>query len=222
MFFDKHISNKLIDQHIHITSHNIISYTVGALIGGLYLHTRHWVLNNIIGICFSLVGIMFMKVSNYRILCVLLWLLFVYDIVMVFKSDMMITVAKNLDVPVKLILPNENRPSIIGLGDIVLPGILVTWALKFDVNIALKKWNKTGRIEQAPSYLYFWTSLVAYMLGIVSTFISMRVMDHAQPALLYLVPWTTLSVLGQAIYQRQFKKFWKFESRLEEVSKKSN
>ena len=36
---------------------------------------------------------------------ILLWLLFVYDIVMVFKSDLMVTVAKNLDIPIKLSLP---------------------------------------------------------------------------------------------------------------------
>lgn len=70
--------------------------------------------------------------------------------------------------------------------------------------------------------IYFWTSLIAYMLGIVSTFISMILMQHAQPALLYLVPWTTLSVLFQAIYQREFKIFWNYESQIEEEVKKNN
>lgn len=131
---DKSIDNKLIHQKIHITSNNLASYTIGGIIGFLYFYTGHWTLNNILGICFSIVGIMFMKVSNYRVLLVLLWLLFAYDIFMVFKSDMMVTVAKNLDAPIKLILPNKNKPSMIGLGDIVLPGILVAWALKFDVD----------------------------------------------------------------------------------------
>lgn len=84
---------------------------------------------------------MFMKVSNYRVLCVLLWLLFAYDIFMVFKSDMMVTVAKNLDAPIKLILPSKGKPSMIGLGDIVLPGILVAWSLKFDIDKAIEVWN---------------------------------------------------------------------------------
>ena len=82
-----------------------------------------------------------MKISNYKIISVLLWLLFAYDIFMVFKSDMMITVAKNLNVPIKLILPFKDKPSIIGLGDIVLPGVLVAWALKFDIDKALEDWK---------------------------------------------------------------------------------
>ena len=140
---------------------------------------------------------MFMKVSNYRVLSVLLWLLFAYDIFMVFKSDMMVTVAKNLDAPIKLILPSKDKPSMIGLGDIVLPGILVAWSLKFDIDKAINKWNEGQKKEpfKRPDLIYFWTSLIAYMMGIISTFISMILMNHAQPALLYLVPWTTLSVL---------------------------
>lgn len=65
---------------------------------------------------------------------ILLWLLFVYDIVMVFKSKMMVTVAMSLDVPIKLKIPNGDKFSILGLGDIVVPGVLVAWALKFDVD----------------------------------------------------------------------------------------
>ena len=64
----------------------------------------------------------------------MLWSLFVYDIVMVFKSTMMITVATNLDVPIKLKMPNNDKFSILGLGDIVIPGVLVAWSLKFDTD----------------------------------------------------------------------------------------
>ena len=53
---------------------------------------------------------------------------------MVFKSSMMVTVATNLDAPIKLKIPNGDKMSILGLGDIVIPGVLVSWALKFDVD----------------------------------------------------------------------------------------
>lgn len=65
---------------------------------------------------------------------ILLWLLFIYDIIMVFRSSMMVTVATNLDVPIKLKIPNGDRMSILGLGDIVIPGVLISWALKFDLD----------------------------------------------------------------------------------------
>ena len=53
---------------------------------------------------------------------------------MVFKSSMMVSVATNLDAPIKLKIPNGDKMSILGLGDIVIPGVLVSWALKFDVD----------------------------------------------------------------------------------------
>lgn len=53
---------------------------------------------------------------------------------MVFKSTMMIRVATELDVPIKLKIPNGEKMSILGLGDIVIPGVLLSWGLKFDVD----------------------------------------------------------------------------------------
>lgn len=201
--YDREVKLPFFTQHIYITTNNLFSYGVGLVIGVLYFYTNHWSLNNIIGICFSIVGIMLMKISNFKVILVLLWGLFFYDIFMVFKSDMMLTVAKNLNVPIKLILPYKDKPSIIGLGDIVLPGVLVAWCLKFDVDQAIESWRgkRDSKVSfQKPKMLYFWTSLIAYMCGIVSTFIAMTIMQHGQPALLYLVPWTTISVLVQAIY----------------------
>jgi minor histocompatibility antigen H13 len=54
---------------------------------------------------------------------------------------MMVTVAKSLDVPIKLIIPradNPNQPgvaqfSMLGLGDIVLPGMMIGLALRYDL-----------------------------------------------------------------------------------------
>jgi minor histocompatibility antigen H13 len=56
---------------------------------------------------------------------------------MVFKSSMMVTVATGLDVPIKLKIPNGDKFSILGLGDIVVPGVLVCWCLKYDVDTYL-------------------------------------------------------------------------------------
>lgn len=45
----------------------------------------------------------------------------------------MVTVATTLDVPIKLTFEAAARKSILGLGDIVLPGILMGWALRLDL-----------------------------------------------------------------------------------------
>lgn len=73
----------------------------------------------------------------------MLWGLFFYDIFWVFGTDVMVTVAKSIDAPIKLQFPftalNEEgveiiKYSMLGLGDIVVPGIFVGMTLKYDVD----------------------------------------------------------------------------------------
>lgn len=47
----------------------------------------------------------------------------------------MVTVATTLDVPIKLSFKVAGRKSILGLGDIVLPGIMMAWALRLDLHM---------------------------------------------------------------------------------------
>lgn len=46
---------------------------------------------------------------------------------------MMITVATSLEAPIKLVFPGPGRGSMLGLGDVVLPGIMMALALRFDL-----------------------------------------------------------------------------------------
>lgn len=64
----------------------------------------------------------------------------------------------------------------LGLGDIVIPGIFIALLLRFDNS--LKRKSRT----------YFYASYVAYFLGLMLTILVMHIFRHAQPALLYLVP----------------------------------
>ncbi|CCU75255.1 peptidase A22B family [Blumeria hordei DH14] len=68
--------------------------------------------------------------------------LFLYDIIMVFYTPLMVTVASSLDVPIKLIIPGPGRGSMLGLGDIVLPGIMVALALRFDLHLHYVRMQK--------------------------------------------------------------------------------
>ena len=54
----------------------------------------------------------------------------------------MVTVAKNFEGPGKIIFPigfNPFQYSILGLGDVVIPGILLSMCLRFDRHLFLKK-----------------------------------------------------------------------------------
>lgn len=65
-------------------------------------------------------------------------LLFFYDIFFVFGTDVMLTVAKSIDAPIKLLFPKNwaTTPpefSLLGLGDIVLPGVFIGLCLRYDI-----------------------------------------------------------------------------------------
>lgn len=111
---------------------------------GFYFVTKHWALNNIFGVLFSVVALKSLNLSTTRTGLLLLWALFFYDIFWVYGTDVMVTVAKNLDLPIKLVFPFLNAEqevvkSMVGLGDIVLPGLFISFCLKFDIDQAFKK-----------------------------------------------------------------------------------
>ncbi|EMP33249.1 Minor histocompatibility antigen H13 [Chelonia mydas] len=103
---------------------------------------------------------------------------------LVFGTNVMVTVAKSFEAPIKLVFPQDllekgleaDNFAMLGLGDVVIPGIFIALLLRFD--ISLKKNTHT----------YFYTSFVAYIFGLGLTIFIMHIFKHAQPALLYLVP----------------------------------
>jgi minor histocompatibility antigen H13 len=105
-----------------------------------YFQTKHWVANNIFGLAFSVQGIQLLNLGSYVTGFVLLSGLFFYDIFWVFGTEVMVKVATNLEAPIKVVFP-KNLPNILaeapklsmlGLGDIVIPGIFLALMLKFD------------------------------------------------------------------------------------------
>lgn len=68
----------------------------------------------------------------------------------VFGTDVMVTVAKSFDAPIKLLFPQFGfgfegalRPSMLGLGDIVIPGIFIALLLRYDI------WRNIQRVRAA-------------------------------------------------------------------------
>ena len=60
--------------------------------------------------------------------------LLVYDVYFVFGTDVMITVAKSFQSPMKILIPAAGGSSfhMVGLGDIIIPGLLVSLCLRID------------------------------------------------------------------------------------------
>uniref|UniRef100_A0A8C2HDU6 Histocompatibility minor 13 n=1 Tax=Cyprinus carpio TaxID=7962 RepID=A0A8C2HDU6_CYPCA len=144
----------------------------------------HWIANNLFGLAFALNGVELLHLNTVSTGCILLGGLFVYDVFWVFGTNVMVTVAKSFEAPIKLVFPQDllekglgaSNFAMLGLGDIVIPGIFIALLLRFDVS--LKKNTRT----------YFYTSFLAYIFGLGLTIFVMHTFKHAQPALLYLVP----------------------------------
>lgn len=100
---------------------------------------KPWWLTNLIGFAFAYSTLQIMSPTTSWTGTLLLSALFVYDIYFVFFTPLMVTVATHLDIPVKLIFPRPSgHPSrrafsMLGLGDVVLPGMMIGFALRFDL-----------------------------------------------------------------------------------------
>ncbi|XP_008269865.3 signal peptide peptidase-like 2C [Oryctolagus cuniculus] len=90
--------------------------------------------------------------------------------------------------------------SILGFGDIVVPGFLVAYCHRFDVQVHSRQ-------------LYFVACTVAYAVGLLATFGAMVLMEMGQPALLYLVSSTLLTSLALAACRQELGLFWSGQGR---------
>lgn len=211
----------------------------------------------------------------------------------------MVTVAKSLEIPVKLLFPRPSAPgadptvqalSMLGLGDVVLPGIMIGLALRFDLFLHYLRKQKRTSVQESSAAVavnendsnvtstetvtaqaqrednsnaaenivkaayvsvaetlgdHFWTSrilfsnvpkdfsprgsfpktyfhasLVGYVLGMITTLMSMHISNHPQPALLYLVPSVLTSMWGTAWVRGEAKQMWDFTEATEDDEQK--
>lgn len=145
---------------------------------------QHWIANNLFGIAFAINAVELLNLNNIVTGCILLCGLFVYDIFWVFGTNVMVTVARSFEAPIKLVFPQDllekgfsaHNYAMLGLGDIVVPGIFIALLLRFDHSLGRK------------SNTYFYSTFFAYFIGLLATMFIVHMFEHAQPALLYLVP----------------------------------
>ncbi|XP_020620404.1 minor histocompatibility antigen H13-like [Orbicella faveolata] len=180
---------------------------------------RHWIANNIFGLAFSLNGVELLHLNTVTTGCILLGGLFVYDIFWVFGTDVMVTVAKSFEAPIKLIFPMDllekglsaSNFAMLGLGDIVIPGIFIALLLRFDHS---SKKDKASRV-------YFYSGFIAYFVGLVMTVLVMHTFKAAQPALLYLVPACLGTPITLALIRGEISELFKYEDNPEKDKKES-
>lgn len=172
------------------------------------------VLNNVFAASLGITGIDLLAVGDFPTAVVLLLGLFLYDIFWVFGSEavfgdnVMVSVARGIDGPFKFVFfrprtsPGAAREtSMLGLGDLVIPGLFVALMLRFDN----RRSPSAGLPVTCP---YFSATYLAYALGMVTTFLAMAVYHVAQPALLYLVPLCLAAPLLLAWFRGELRALW--------------
>merc|ERR1719265_569777 len=135
----------------------------------------------------------------------------------------MVSVAQNVNQPIKLLWPRElfiedPKFSMLGLGDIVIPGIFIALLIHFDAKMA--KATPAQKAKGAFPVPYFNTVMAGYLAGLILTVLGMIYSRHAQPALLYLVPCCALSVIIKAFQEGRFSELWNFEREGEKKDEK--
>jgi hypothetical protein len=176
-----------------------------------------WVLQDILGAALILGVLRTVHLPNLKIAVALLTVFFFYDIFFVFITPLftkdgksiMVKVATGGDnhqemLPLTIVLPHfvdvyegvcGSQFSILGYGDIIMPGFAISLCLAFDNFYRTK--------------IYFYTSIFAYILGLGLCYVALLLMESAQPALLYLVPCVLGSILLVGWRRGELKALWK-------------
>ncbi|CEP08380.1 hypothetical protein [Parasitella parasitica] len=221
--------------HISFTVVHGFLLVASIALTGYYSYTKNWIASNIFGLSFSINAIQLLSLDSFKTGMILLSGLFFYDIFWVFYTPVMVSVATNFDAPIKLLWPRDiidfvlnqtegARFTMLGLGDIVIPGIFVALCLRFDRHMSWKR-NPAGQFRSTSfSKPYFTANLIAYILGLGVTMAVMHVFKAAQPALLYLSPACILSALITAVVRGEVKDLFAYttEEDDEKDKKKKN
>lgn len=200
---------------------------------GIQRHAPYaWIIQDILGYAFCLNVMKIVGMPNLKICTVMLSLLFIYDIFFVFITPLftsggesiMVKVATgsssktNEKLPMVFQVPRLTQDalsacplpySLLGFGDIIIPGLLVTHNHYFDLRVNSRR-------------VYYIVTCIGYAVGLIITFIALALMETGQPALLYLVPCTLLPTYFVGCIRGEVKQLWSGQTKNEETAPKES
>jgi presenilin-like A22 family membrane protease len=161
---------------------DFIGWVNGAFISISWYFTKNWVLNNILALSLCFLFLKTLRLNKLLPGVIFLCLLFFYDIFMVFFTphftsggkSVMVTVALGIEAPIKLLMPHisikdfpTNTCSMLGLGDIVIPGLFIGFLIRFGRYKALSTMLPTSRhVNKNYRNPYTCPSLTAYVFSL--------------------------------------------------------
>ncbi|CAF1147061.1 unnamed protein product [Rotaria sp. Silwood1] len=119
--------------------------------------------------------------------------------------------APRLSLPGKIVFPSmqqQGRFSLLGLGDIIMPGLVLCFVLRFESRKRINSLHNNDPLSFINRLTYFQCCLFGYCAGLLAATISSEVFKCAQPALLFLVPFTLLPLLLIAHLKGDLNSMW--------------
>ena len=99
------------------------------------------------------------------------------------------------------------RSSVVGLGDVLIPGLMLVFCAKLNLTGGRIKFSEHTRYVFGN--LYFFTAVLAYVLGLIWTFRSYVIMQgHGQPALMFILPSLYCFISAVAYARGEFQILW--------------
>merc|ERR1719223_2730237 len=115
---------------------------------------QKFLVSNFIAWALAMISLGSLSLGSFQTASILLAGLFCYDIFWVFGTDVMMTVATKVEAPVKFLytappVPEGAEPrsypfSVLGLGDVVIPGLFVRFMSKVDSVLQPQKFSYFG------------------------------------------------------------------------------
>ena len=108
----------------------------------------------------------------------------------------------------------------LGLGDIIVPGIIISLAFNYDVDCCILGKNKPKNHKQFKLPLYY-TCLFFYFLALCLTYFAVKIFGKAQPALVFIVPALSLALLLDKCFANRIG-IWEYSSSIMTIKHNSS
>ncbi|KAG0377439.1 hypothetical protein BGX24_006108 [Mortierella sp. AD032] len=200
---------------------HLVMLVASVMLSGYYAATKHWIASNMIAFSLALSAVQVFSLESFKAGIALLGGLCISDVYWTYgSSEIVNTVVKQVDIPIKVIFPRlllalplgkAYKFASLGLGEIIAPGLFVALCLRYDQHRAGRKNPSLGRSTgfRKP---YFIASLAAYVLALGAQFYVSHTMLTAQPTLVYLSVACILSVFLTASVRGESKQVFGYTS----------
>jgi signal peptide peptidase-like protein 2B len=178
------------------------TFAAASVIVLVWFATEHWMVSNLIAFCSCAIAVCVIKVHRLQMVLVISFGFIVYDVWWVFLSPILFgksvmteaALSAGPHIPAIFIVPRDDGASMLGLGDVLLPGVVLDFFMRFDASHGTS---------------LFVIAFIGYCVGVQISWIAVFLMERGQPALLWVLPAILVPVLIASTAQGLLGELWK-------------